>query len=76
MTVCYYKVIVQARRQDFKKGVSRKIARLRAAKFFKATPTNTANRAFYACAYCAVPNICYSNIVITITSIVDVSLRS
>ena len=33
--------------------------------FFEATPTNGPNRAFYACTYCAVPNIRYSNIIVT-----------
>ena len=69
---------MQWRSQDFEKGVSIKIAHLRAAKILKPRPQISQIRAFYAystCAYCAVPNIRYSNTVITITSIVDVSVR-
>lgn len=43
--------------QDFKKGVSTKIARLHVAKMFKATPINWPNRALYACVYFAVPKL-------------------
>ena len=68
-------IAYQGRSQDLKKGFCKACALAR-SEIFKATPTNKPNRAFYACAYCAVPNIRYSNIAKTIAAIVDVCVRS